>query len=95
MTEGVEMLVEGELKAALVLIEKLTLHPDELGPDDVRAARAAGLTERAIEDAFYVATLFNVQDRLADAFGFHVPTRLIQKGAPIVYRLGYRFLTFV
>jgi alkylhydroperoxidase family enzyme len=95
MDGEVEALVDGELRAALALIEKFTLHPDRLGPDDIRAARGAGLTERAIEDAFYVATLFNVQDRLADAFGFHVPKRLIQKGAPIVYRLGYRFLTFV
>jgi alkylhydroperoxidase family enzyme len=95
MTQGVDAAVDPELKAALILIEKFTLRPDELGPDDIRAARTAGLSDQAIEEAFHVATLFNVQDRLADAFGFHVPKRLIQKGAPIVYRLGYRFLTFV
>jgi alkylhydroperoxidase family enzyme len=94
MTQGIDAPVEKELKAAMVLIEKFTLRPDELGPDDIRTARTAGLTDQAIEDAFYVATMFNVMDRLADAFGFHVPKRLIQKGAPIVFRFGYRFLTF-
>jgi alkylhydroperoxidase family enzyme len=94
MTQGIDAPVERELKAAMVLIEKFTLRPDELGPDDIRTARTAGLTNQAIEDAFYVATMFNVMDRLADAFGFHVPKRLIQKGAPIVFRFGYRFLTF-
>jgi alkylhydroperoxidase family enzyme len=94
MTQGIDAPVERELKAALILIEKFTLRPDELGPDDIRTARTAGLTNQAIEDAFYVATMFNVMDRLADAFGFHVPKRLIQKGAPIVFRFGYRFLTF-
>jgi alkylhydroperoxidase family enzyme len=95
LSQGIDAPVEKELKSALTLIEKFTLRPNELSPDDIHAARAAGLTDRAIEDAFYVATLFNVQDRLADAFGFHVPKRLIERGAPIVYRYGYRFLTFV
>jgi alkylhydroperoxidase family enzyme len=95
MTQGVDAPVERELKAALILIEKFTLHPDGLGPDHIRTARTAGLTDQAIKDAFYVATLFNVQDRLADAFGFHVPKRLIKKAAPLVFRFGYRFLTFV
>lgn len=95
MTQGIDAPVGRRVKAALILIEKFTLRPDELGPDDIRTARTAGLTDRAIEDAFYVATIFNVMDRLADAFGFHVPKRLIQKAAPIVFRFGYRFLTYV
>jgi alkylhydroperoxidase family enzyme len=95
MTQGADAPVGDELKAALVLIEKFTLRPDELNGDDIRAARAAGLTDQAIDHAFHVSALFNVQDRLADAFGFHVPKRLIQKGAPLVYRFGYRFMTYV
>ena len=95
MTQGIDAPVDRELKAALVLIEELTLRPDELGPDDIRTARAAGLSDQAIKDAFYVATLWAAEDRLADSFGFHVPKRLLTKAAPIVYRLGYRFMTFV
>ncbi len=95
MTQGTDAPVGPELKAALTLIEKFTLRPDELGPEDIRAARAAGLSDRAIEDAFHVATLWAVEDRLADSFGFHVPKRLLEKAAPIVLRFGYRFMTFV
>ena len=95
MAQGADAPIEKELKAALILIEKFTLRPDELGPDDIRAARAAGLSDQAINDAFYVATLWAVEDRLADAFGFHVPKRLIKKAAPLVLRFGYRFVTFV
>jgi hypothetical protein len=95
LTQGVDAPVEADLKAALVLIEKFTLRPDELGADDIRGARAAGLTGQAIEDAFYVATVFAVMDRFDSSFDFHVPKRLIQKAAPFVHRFGYRFLTFV
>ena len=95
MTQGIDAPVDRELKAALVLIEKFTLRPDELGPDDIRTARTVGLSDQAIKDALYVATLWAVEDRLADSFGFHVPKRLLKKAAPIVYRLGYRFVTFV
>jgi hypothetical protein len=34
---------------------------------------AAGVSRTAIEEAIYVATLFNVVDRLADAFDFELP----------------------
>ena len=80
------------MREALVLIEKFTLRPEELGPDDIRRARDAGLTTEAIEHAFHVATIFNVEDRLADAFDFHVLEKeAFERLAPLVYKLGYRF----
>ncbi len=58
------------LRAMLGFLEKMTLHPDELGPDDVAPLRAAGLSDEEIEDAIHVCGLFNVINRVADSLGF-------------------------
>ena len=92
LEHGTSANVDARLKAALALIEKFTLRPDELAVEDIRSARESGLTDLAIEHALYVATLWNVFGRLADAFGFHVyKEELFRKGAPIVLKLGYRY----
>jgi alkylhydroperoxidase family enzyme len=57
----------------LGFLEKLTLSPESVTAADARALRAAGLSETAMEDAIQVCTLFNVYDRLADSFAFHIP----------------------
>ena len=49
----------------LRFLKQLTLEPESVGADDVRALHAAGLDDEAIEEAVYVATCFNVIDRLA------------------------------
>jgi alkylhydroperoxidase family enzyme len=54
-------------------LEKLTLHPGELGPDDAEAVRAAGVSHEAMVDAIHVAALFNMITRLADSLGWDVP----------------------
>ncbi len=58
------------LRATLVFLEKLTLDPASMGPADVAAMRAAGVTEAGIRDAIYICTLFCTIDRIADALGF-------------------------
>lgn len=65
--------IDERLRATLAFLEKLTLTPGEVGPDDVEPVLAAGVTRKAVEEAIYVAALFNVVDRLADAFDFEVP----------------------
>jgi len=57
----------------LGFIEKLTLRPAELTPDDAAAVRAAGVGEEALVDAIHVAGLFNMIVRLADSLGWDVP----------------------
>jgi len=52
----------------------MTLHPEKLGPEDVRQAMRAGASKAAIQDAIEVAFLFNIYDRLADAMAWDVPT---------------------
>jgi hypothetical protein len=57
----------------LGFIEKLTLRPDELGPADADAVRAAGVRDAALVDAIHVAALFNMIVRMADSLEFEVP----------------------
>jgi hypothetical protein len=59
----------------LGLLEKMTLSHQSLGPNDVRAVIATGVSKRAIAEALEVAFLFNVYDRLADTMGWHVPDK--------------------
>ncbi len=62
------------LRATLGLLERVTLTPDEVTEADAASVRAAGVSDAAIVDALHVCYLFNIYDRLADAFDFHVPT---------------------
>ena len=79
-----------ELAATLAFLEKLTLRPDELGPEDVSAARAAGVSDQALRDASTVCALFSMIVRLADSLGWDVPTweRLTAR-APAMLEGGY------
>lgn len=92
LAEGADAPVDDGMREALLLIEKFTLCPEELGPRDIRRARGAGLTDLAIEHVFDVSAMFNVEDRLADAFDFHVLEKeAFDRLAPVVLKLGYRF----
>ena len=65
--------IDYRLRATLGFLEKLTLEPDALGPEDADAVREVGVSDDALLDAIAVAALFNVIDRVADALGFDVP----------------------
>jgi alkylhydroperoxidase family enzyme len=65
--------ISGKLRAALGFLEKLTLSPKTVGPEDVAALRVAGLNDPAIRDAIYVCVGFNIIARIADALAFTVP----------------------
>src|SRR6185369_8194960 len=82
--------VRPELAAALVFIEKLTLRPDELGPEDAEAAYVAGVSARALRNAATVCALFSMIVRLADSLGWEVPSaeRLAAR-APAMLDGGY------
>ena len=78
------------LKATLGFLEKLTFTPGEVGPEDAQILKRAGVSEKAIEEAVFVCFLFNVMDRLADAFDFHVPSDKVGRLARIINVIGYR-----
>jgi uncharacterized peroxidase-related enzyme len=66
--------INARLRAALAFLEKLTLTPWEVVPRDIEPLRAAGLSDRAIEEAIHVCTVFSIIDRIADALAFEVPS---------------------
>jgi alkylhydroperoxidase family enzyme len=62
------------MRATLGLLEKVTLTPFAVGPGDMARLRSVGVRDQAIEDALVVCALFNIIDRLADAFEVAVPS---------------------
>ena len=64
--------VSDRLKAGLALVERFTLHPDELGRGDIPSARAPGLTDADIVDVLDAAAEFAVLKRISDSLDFNV-----------------------
>jgi hypothetical protein len=74
----------------LGLLEIMTMSPEQLNANDVRAVLASGVTRQAIRDAFYVAFLFNTYDRLADTLGWELPDeRYYTKAGQFLLKKGY------
>jgi uncharacterized peroxidase-related enzyme len=90
LADGRTAPIDDRLRAMLGFLEKLTLAPDQVGAGDVAPLRAAGLSDRAIEEAVYVCFLFSVMNRLSDAFDFALPSaKSTRRAAGFLYRLGY------
>jgi alkylhydroperoxidase family enzyme len=74
----------------LGLLETLTLRHRQISASDVRAVLEKGVTREQIGDAFYVAFLFNVYDRLADTLGWELPdSRYYPKAGQFLLKKGY------
>ena len=58
-------------RALFAFIEKVNRASNTIGPEDIRAAVAAGWTEEALYDAITVCALFNFYNRWIDASGVH------------------------
>ena len=86
--------IDGRLRATLSLLEKVTLSPSEIGPDDIDAVHRAGVSARALMDATYVCVGFNIVARIAEALGFKVPSdELFCRAARLLKVFGYRRLS--
>ena len=80
------------MRAALGLIEKLALVPEEISRADVDTVRAAGVSDDAIEDAAFVCALFTTYVRLADTFKFDIPpAEGFEDAAKMLLKVGYGF----
>ncbi|WP_067974281.1 carboxymuconolactone decarboxylase family protein [Mycolicibacter icosiumassiliensis] len=78
-----------ELRATLGLLGKLT-REHRVAPDDVRAVLAAGVTPEQVRDALAVSLVFNITDRLANAFDFEVASpAAMAAGARHLVKRGY------
>jgi len=87
--------LEPRIRAAFVLLDAAR-NPDGPSAADIAAARAAGLSDGAMADAFVVAFGFNLINRLADAFGFDFGDedgRLAE--AKALHRLAYEVPAFL
>ncbi len=77
-----------ELTAVLALLEKVTTVPDEVSAADV----PQGVRREAVLDALHVNLIWNVVNRLANAFGFQLGSEeQLLKGTKSLHRFGYRF----
>jgi len=82
--------IEEPLRATLVFLEKMTLWPEALGPDDASALRAAGVSEEAIDDAIQICAAFAMIVRLADSMDFAPPNpKALKKMVPVLLSRGY------
>lgn len=86
--------VNAKVKATLGLLEKLTLKPEDVTFADVERVRAAGASKQAIEEAMRVCALFNIINRLADAFDFNpmadADPETVTKATTMLLRYGYK-----
>jgi len=82
--------IEEPLRATLRVLRKLT-RDNVVTADDMRELLAAGVSREQIEDALAVCFSFNTIGRLADAFGFSVPSaEAFEAGAKYLLARGYR-----
>jgi len=82
--------IDEKLRAMLSLLETFTLNPEQMTATRVREVVGKGVTREAIRDAFYVAFLFNVYDRLADTLGWELPDpRYYLKAGKFLLKKGY------
>ena len=86
--------VSARLQAALDFLEKLTLRPEEVGPEDVKAVRGNGVSDAALRQAIYVCFVLSTMDRIADALAFELPdARILKRYAWIATTFGYKWLS--
>jgi uncharacterized peroxidase-related enzyme len=83
--------IDEKLRATLAFLETLTLHPDEVSPEQVQRMQRAGLSAEAIEEAIAVCAAFNIADRLADTFDYEPPNAEgARRGGEHLLLHGYR-----
>jgi uncharacterized peroxidase-related enzyme len=82
--------IEEPLRATLRILRKLTLE-QTVNAEDMHALLAAGVSRVQIEEALAVCFAFDTIGRLADAFGFFVPSpKAYETGAKYLLARGYR-----
>jgi uncharacterized peroxidase-related enzyme len=85
-----------QLAAVLPLVEKATRKPDEISRADIDAVRAAGVPDEAIADALHVNLVFNIMNRLANAFDLAWDSdEHVRLSAKALHRIDYRLPGFL
>jgi uncharacterized peroxidase-related enzyme len=82
--------IEEPLRATLRMLRKLT-REHSVTADDMRTVLSSGVSREQIEDALAVCFVFNITARLANAFGFALPSpEALDTGAKYLLARGYR-----
>jgi uncharacterized peroxidase-related enzyme len=82
--------VEEPLRATLRMLRKMT-REHALTADDMCTVLSSGVSREQIEDALAVCFAFNITARLANAFGFALPSReAFDASAKYLLARGYR-----
>jgi uncharacterized peroxidase-related enzyme len=90
LTEFRSAPISNTLKATLAFLEKMTLRPRDLTPEDAATVLRAGVTREALMEAIAVASLFNIITRYADALDFAIPTRdEFDRAGSMLLKRGY------
>lgn len=77
-------------RAVLGLLEQVTLRPEAVSAAEMRDVLARGVEPEAIREALYIAFLFNLLTRCADAFDFGTPTEAEARRIGLLAdKLGY------
>jgi alkylhydroperoxidase family enzyme len=84
--------VRPELVAVREFLDAVTQTPEQTNPDSVRLA---GVPDRAILEALHVNLVWNIVNRLANAFGFELRAGQLHSGTRALHRFGYRFPGFL
>lgn len=71
--------IPDKTRAALELLEHMTIHPQDINKEFMDKLITAGLDDLAIQEAANVGFHYNLIDRVADAFDFPVPEGLQKK----------------
>jgi len=78
------------LRATLRMLRKLVME-HSVSADEMRAVLATGVSRQQVEDALAVAFAFDTTTRLAEAFGFAIPSsQAMNAGAKFLLARGYR-----
>ncbi|SDI34037.1 uncharacterized peroxidase-related enzyme [Actinokineospora alba] len=83
--------VRPELAATATFLERLTRTPDDVTAADLAPLRAAGVPDQAVVDALHVNAVFNLVNRLANAFEWSWDSDAhVLAGAKALKRFRYR-----
>ncbi|MFZ0904683.1 MAG: alkylhydroperoxidase AhpD family core domain-containing protein [Mycobacterium sp.] len=82
--------IDEPLRATLRMLGKLA-QQNSIEQEDIRAVLDASVSPQQIKDALAVSLVFNITDRLANAFGFTVASpEAMNAGARHLLKRGYR-----
>ncbi|WP_433729836.1 carboxymuconolactone decarboxylase family protein [Nocardia sp. CA-129566] len=91
LADGDNSPLRREARAMLEFVGKMVRNPDGLTPGDADKVRRAGVTADAFDEAVWVATLFNVINRVMNTVGAEaLEASRAQVGARFIKAFGYR-----